>query len=311
MRWVGGIFHGPLRSSNACARTVTFLHIAVNLVTGEIPPSIDEVRKRLIGYGHGAFLWTTGNHQPSRPDYVVGLPWGALGLFPHGPNNKDQAAVAEQHAAAVYLDARRAIAIAKELGIDGVLAVDCGRITALIPPATHLPESSEWIAEWIAGRPIDQCMAIIDSKAQKLRPSQPQHAHLAYDYIIDIYNKKFALTDQLAMYGYQAVTAGRWLSPNQASNSPAVSILQDGERWVSFSGSDMAVGVGSNARSGVRWGDSFSLLKHYECEGRHYRALRLAARRCGLAPPPRRGLPRLAMSPLPELRGPTRSNDDE
>ena len=213
--------------------------------------------------------------------------------------------MAEQHAAAVALDEQRAAVIAAELKLDDVLAAGCGNVTALIPTATHLPEAGDWVAEWVAGDPIDRCMAAIDEKAKALQSPQSRQARDAYDFIIDVYNEKFPLLGQLASYGYQETAPGRWRSPNQASNSPAVVVLPDGDRWCSFSGSDMAAAVGGAARSGVRWGDSFSLMKHYECGRQHYKALRLAAQRCGLTPPPRRGLPRLATAPprSPTLHG--------
>ena len=300
--WVGGAFHGKRRTSNACARTVTFLHITSNAMTGEIPPSIAEARTRLMIYGHGAFLWTTCAHSEAQPDYVIAFPWWEPGLFPHGALPGNQAAVAEQHAAAVDIDALRAVVIAKELYLDGVLVEDCRLITALVQPATHQPGATNWVAEWVEGGPIDCCMPIIDAKAAALRSTRPRKVRAAYDYLIDIYNEKFPLITQLREYGYQEVTSGRWLSPNQASHSPAITVAPDREHWISFSGSDIAAGVGTEAHSGVRWGDSFSLLKHYECDGRHYRALRLAARRCGLTPPPRRGLPLLTIAPRQKLR---------
>ena len=69
--YVGGTFHGKRRTSSACARIMTFLHITTNTTTGGIPPLIAEARTRLIKYGHGAFLWTTCAHCEAKPDYII------------------------------------------------------------------------------------------------------------------------------------------------------------------------------------------------------------------------------------------------
>jgi hypothetical protein len=79
------------------------------------------------------------------------------------------------------------------------------------------------------------------------------------------FNVNHGVEQLLLKYGYRTDRRGHWRSPHQESGSFATTITDDGEAFISLSGSDRAkrLGVESKTRACV-WGDAFDLYRHFE-----------------------------------------------
>lgn len=91
---------------------------------------------------------------------------------------------------------------------------------------------------------------------------------------IDAYNNAYDLRTVLAKYGY--IQRGvRFLSPNSESGSAGVSIMGDGEKWVSTHSSDEM--IGRKTVNGTM-GSPFDLFIYYEHGGNRNNAIKSASR---------------------------------
>ena len=106
--------------------------------------------------------------------------------------------------------------------------------------------------------------------------------------VIERFNQAHDIENLLAAYGYAEGPRNTWRSPQQTTSSYATKVFRDagGEYWVSQSASDAASGLGATAASGGCYGDAFDLFAHYEHAGDRSKAIRAAADRLGIKPPP-------------------------
>lgn len=106
--------------------------------------------------------------------------------------------------------------------------------------------------------------------------------------VIERFNQAHDIETLLAAYGYAEGPRNTWRSPQQTTSSYATKVFRDagGEYWVSQSASDAASGLGATAASGGCYGDAFDLFAHYEHAGDRSKAIRAAADRLGIKPPP-------------------------
>ena len=98
--------------------------------------------------------------------------------------------------------------------------------------------------------------------------------------LIDAFSERHELPDLLNKYGY--VRQGiRWRSPMQHGQA-ALCILDDGMRWVTFSESDLAAGIGTQSANGdTAFGDAFALYLYFEHGGNFRAALRALGHKMG------------------------------
>lgn len=89
---------------------------------------------------------------------------------------------------------------------------------------------------------------------------------------IDAFNAEYNLPLVFDMYGYLR-KGNRWLSPNSSSKSPAVSITNDGQKWLSAHESDAGIGRPCDSGNGYM-GDAFDLFVYYQHGGNRDEALK-------------------------------------
>lgn len=93
------------------------------------------------------------------------------------------------------------------------------------------------------------------------------------------FNAANTVGDCFSRYGYVRLgQTDSWRSPHQTSGSFATKDY--GDYWVSLSGSDAEVGLGSASTRGYRFGDSFDLYVAYEHAGDFEAAVRTYAEQC-------------------------------
>ena len=95
--------------------------------------------------------------------------------------------------------------------------------------------------------------------------------------LLSRFNAQHRVDELLSRYGYIQATdpsghwpTDHWRSPYQTSGSYATLVYRDddGESWVSLSGSDAKRGLGAkSANGGARYGDAFDLFVHFEHGG--------------------------------------------
>jgi hypothetical protein len=84
--------------------------------------------------------------------------------------------------------------------------------------------------------------------------------------VVDAFNAAHVVADLLERYGYQHARSGdNWKSPMQSGGSYAT--RDYGDHWISLSGSDGAAGIGTDTKTGQRFGDAFDLFVHFEHAG--------------------------------------------
>ena len=90
---------------------------------------------------------------------------------------------------------------------------------------------------------------------------------------IERFNAANRIDDLLERYGYLRLgQTDRWQSPHQTSGTYATKMF--GDYWVSLSGSDADVGLGTATKRGDRFGDGFDLYVAYEHAGNFDAAVR-------------------------------------
>lgn len=101
--------------------------------------------------------------------------------------------------------------------------------------------------------------------------------------VIDAWNEKHDVVDVMLQHGYEQspVSDVDWRSVYQSSGSYATRVV-DGACWVSLSASDAAAKLGSESKSGARFGDAFDLYVHFDHGGDFVAAVRAAANELGL-----------------------------
>lgn len=82
----------------------------------------------------------------------------------------------------------------------------------------------------------------------------------------EAFNARHTVEDMLAACSYEEDGYGNWRSPNQKSGSYATRVFDgdEGQYWVSWSGSDADAGLGFQTKKGQRSGDAFDLFCHYQ-----------------------------------------------
>jgi len=96
---------------------------------------------------------------------------------------------------------------------------------------------------------------------------------------VERFNAANHIGDLLARYGYQRFgQTDSWQSPHQTSGTYATKDF--GDHWVSLSGSDAAVGLGSASSTSARFGDGFDLYVAYEHDGNFEAAVRTYGAEC-------------------------------
>jgi len=100
------------------------------------------------------------------------------------------------------------------------------------------------------------------------------------------FNANHSVEALLLEYGYRTDRRGHWRSPHQESGSFATTITDDGEAFISLSGSDRAAGLGveSKTRACV-YGDAFDLYRHFEHGNDHGKAWSAIRRMMPRKPP--------------------------
>ena len=97
------------------------------------------------------------------------------------------------------------------------------------------------------------------------------------------FNENHDLVDLLLRYGYvRNGQSDHFRSPLQTSESFATRVYPDSKRWVSFSGSDAAGGLGQ-AKEGRVWGDAFDIYVHFEHAGNFQKAVAAWASYAGIS----------------------------
>jgi len=106
--------------------------------------------------------------------------------------------------------------------------------------------------------------------------------------VIDQFNQANDLANVLAACGYKQ-KGDHWRSPMQSTDSYATSMFNEptGQYWVSQSMSDLAAGVGSQARNGTScFGDAFDLWCFFNFGNDRTEAIKAAAEQLGIKPVP-------------------------
>jgi len=265
-----GLFAGTRSTDNLVARSAIALDVETSKATGEVPPNPERVAKRLADLGIESVIWTTYSHTTAEPRYRVIVPI-------ERPVMLD-----ETH---FLLDNWFAPAVARALDIEGV----CDRTKFGAASLFYLPRISHRDAPFwslsieghtlmhehavrAARRAHDHDMANMREElvgAIKMDPAVME--------TIKAFNDAHPVESLLDQYGYRR-KGKRWKSPNQSTNSVgATEVRRDvGERWMSFSESDAAAGVGQRPRKAsqvMAFGDAFSLMRHYEARNDFRKAL--------------------------------------
>lgn len=123
-------------------------------------------------------------------------------------------------------------------------------------------KAPEWIEKCRLER--EAADALRASVKLSVRPSKASN--------IEEFNRANLLADVLLSCGYSQSPHNDddWQSPHQTSGSYATRVYRDEdgtERWVSLSESDAKAGLGAEATSGYRYGDSFDLYRHFQHKG--------------------------------------------
>jgi hypothetical protein len=261
-------------ADNVSERWTVGLDIETNKKTGEVPPSLQEVERRLKDLNLAGVIWTTYNHTPDAPRYRVMLLNKPFLEFGEEPEKR-----AHRHDIDTYISR----IVADMLGLGGVIdASKCGA-ESLFFTARH-PEGSEYYSAVIEGAPLDTAALIKKAnahwkkdeavrqeafeRAEENRRKWLENGGLDF---IGMYNERFPLEDQLIKYKYvqNERRPKDWRSPYQTSGSYATQVRDN--KWVSLSGTDAEKEIGAPSKKGARYGDAFDLYAHFE-HGGDYKA---------------------------------------
>lgn len=256
-----GLFAGTRSSDNLVARSAIALDIETNKRTGEIPPDPQAVSERLRQRRVSGVVWTTFSHTPDEPRYRVLVPLS-------------QPVVLDE--VNFLLDNWFSPALGRALGVEGV----CDRTKYGAASLFYLPRvpdgSTPVYAEVVAGSILPHTDAIRAARVAHDGDMAQQREELVNAFKMDpaimdtirAFNDSHPIEDMLDRYGYRR-RGKRWKSPHQSNNSVgATEVRRDqGERWLSFSESDAAAGVGQRPRRASQvqaFGDAFKLYTFYE-----------------------------------------------
>lgn len=259
-------FSGIRRNENLVARSMVALDIETSGTTGEVPISFADMAAYLTARRVRAVAWSTHSHAVDGPRYRILMPLSAP--VPWQPE----------------IDPFLSAACAAQLRCHGVSDPSKFGAASLFFLPRH-PPGGLHCAQLIDGDPIDTGLLLTMATTMAERVAQDEaeiaarrRANAMPPEIlarIEAYNASHPISEALARYGYQR-EGNRWRSRYQHGQG-ATTILADGSAWVSFSASDADAGVGSKPSRAssqcAAWGDSFSLLVHYEHRGNFRAAL--------------------------------------
>jgi hypothetical protein len=272
------------KAANARARTAVALDVEENKSTGELPPAVSQIVRRLQTMALAAIVWTTHSHLPDRPRYRILVPLSRE-IAPDLP--------------AVEILARR-------LGVDGVIDRSKRGPASLfyIPSAATYDDLERHEARAIAGEPYDA--ALMEQEAGALgaeRQAEDERvaaqAHAAAqarleariaagfdpdDSLIEKLRPRFDLASVLAAHGYDR-PGRKFRHPNSQSGSYGADIKVFGgiERVFTHNGGDPLHRDNLPAWcGGVTALDAVDVVTILDFGGDRTRALRELAQRFGL-----------------------------
>lgn len=153
-------------------------------------------------------------------------------------------------------------------GLDPAVTVS-GRAADL--PFVSCVEVAEFLA-WVAGQfgPEEKALSL----SERAKAHTAKRTDFGTDNsVISAFNKSHPLQELLPLYGYKHRHGDHWTSPNSGTGSANVQVI--GDRWRSLSGSDEALKIGAQSKSGQsQTGDAFDLFVAYEHGGDFDAALR-------------------------------------
>ena len=131
--------------------------------------------------------------------------------------------------------------------------------------------------EWIEMRRLEREAA--DALKESMRSAARVASCISKPSSIEQFNRANALADILTACDYtqSPYRDDDWQSPHQKSGSYATRIYQDEngeEYWNSLSGSDAEAGIGAKSASGIQYGDSFDIFRHFKHKGDFTAALK-------------------------------------
>lgn len=265
-----GLFAGTRSTENLVARSAIALDVEASKTTGEVPPDPQVVGERLRDRRLAGVVWTTFSHTPGEPRYRVLVPL-------------DQPVLLDE--VNFLIDNWFSPALARALDIEGV----CDRTKFGAASLFYLPrvpnDSAARSAIIVPGHVLQHTDAIRAARRAHDNDMAQQREELVGAFKMDpkvvetirAFNEAHPVEDLLDRYGYRR-RGKRWKSPHQSANSVgATEVRRDqGERWLSFSESDAAAGVGQKPRRASQvmcFGDSFSLMRAYEARNDFRKAL--------------------------------------
>lgn len=274
------LFNYGRKGGQAEARAMVTLDIELLKALGVIPPPPHAIARQLHNEGLFSTIATSWSHTSELPRYRICLFLSA--------------AIRLDTAEAAALDKWFLIAVVNYLGLQDVCDPMGYRLTQpFYWPAC--PQASEFYADVIAGEPMGaDLVAALMAKAGELKADHDAAEAAEREArarkrpisdrasVIEAFNAAHPISDLLMQYGY--TRKGRhYRSPLQTSPSYATRIFP-GERsyWVSLSGSDAAEGIGSECKSGGRYGDAFDLFSFFEYSHNFAAAIKAAARELGM-----------------------------
>ena len=97
--------------------------------------------------------------------------------------------------------------------------------------------------------------------------------------IVEAFNARHSIADLFLEHGFDCDGLDNWHWEKQSTESYATRIFydNDGERWVSLSGTVASEGIGFETKSGARAGDAFDLLVHFTHKGNWATAMAAAS----------------------------------
>ena len=274
------LFNYGRKGGQAEARAMVTLDIELLKALGVIPPPPHAIARQLHNEGLFSTIATSWSHTSELPRYRICLFLSA--------------AIRLDTAEAAALDKWFLIAVVNYLGLQDVCDPMGYRLTQpFYWPAC--PQASEFYADVIAGEPMGaDLVAALMAKAGELKADHDAAEAAEREArarkrpisdrasVIEAFNAAHPISDLFMQYGY--TRKGRhYRSPFQTSPSYATRIFP-GERsyWVSLSGSDAAEGIGSECKSGGRYGDAFDLFSFFEYSNNFAAAIKAAARELGM-----------------------------
>jgi len=264
-----GLTDGVRGRDHITHRTLVALDVEADKSTGQVPPSPQTLALYIKTLRIAAVVWTTWSHSEEDPRYRVIIPLDKpidLGAAPQG------------------VDRMCAAVAAANLRLNGV--VDQGKLgsSSIFFLARHRAGHPFW-STVIEGTMQNSgellAVSIMAAEGAAMKAAQLEALRATTQFppelraLMDAYNDGHDLEQMFVKYGYRR-HGDRWKSRyQQPASAAATCILPDHLRWVSFSESDIAAGVGQESASAeCAFGDAFQLFVHYEHRGNFRAALR-------------------------------------